>query len=161
MLNFFAEDNLTFGFLTGFFLHSTIVTWKRFASNVIIFCLNLFKNLDAFQKKHPDETIRGFLLWIWNRFLLIRLGLLHSSIFLAGFQVLLLAAEELIEDDSSEKLSKSELIWTCTIMISATVVKLALWIYCKSSKNDIVRAYAKVSYLYFYILKLLSYVLSF
>ncbi|KAK4594942.1 hypothetical protein RGQ29_018609 [Quercus rubra] len=60
-----------------------------------------------------------------------------------GFQVLLLAAEELIEDDSSEKLSKSELIWTCTIMISATVVKLALWIYCKSSKNDIVRAYAK------------------
>ena len=75
--------------------------------------------------------------------------------------MLLLAAEELIEDDSSEKLSKSELIWTCTIMISATVVKLALWIYCKSSKNDIVRAYAKVSYLYFYILKLLSYVLSF
>ncbi|XP_050278778.1 metal tolerance protein 4-like [Quercus robur] len=60
-----------------------------------------------------------------------------------GFQVLLLAAEELIEDDPTEKLSKSELIWTCTIMISATVVKLALWIYCKSSKNDIVRAYAK------------------
>ncbi|KAF3947049.1 hypothetical protein CMV_026766 [Castanea mollissima] len=28
-------------------------------------------------------------------------------------------------------------------MISATVVKLALWIYCKSSENDIVRAYAK------------------
>nr|XP_023913055.1 metal tolerance protein 4-like [Quercus suber] len=60
-----------------------------------------------------------------------------------GFQVLLLAAEELIEDEISEKLSKSELIWTCIIMISATVVKLALWIYCKSSQNDIVRAYAK------------------
>ncbi|KAF3946397.1 hypothetical protein CMV_027331 [Castanea mollissima] len=28
-------------------------------------------------------------------------------------------------------------------MISATVVKLALWIYCKNSENDIVRAYAK------------------
>ncbi|KAK7859644.1 metal tolerance protein 4 isoform X2 [Quercus suber] len=60
-----------------------------------------------------------------------------------GFQVLLLAAEELIEDEISEKLSKSELIWTCIIMISATVVKLALWIYCKGSQNDIVRAYAK------------------
>nr|XP_023911004.1 putative metal tolerance protein C3 [Quercus suber] len=61
----------------------------------------------------------------------------------SGFQVLLLAAEELIEDEISEKLSKSELIWTCIIMISATVVKLALWIYCKGSQNDIVRAYAK------------------
>ncbi|KAK9999725.1 hypothetical protein SO802_019328 [Lithocarpus litseifolius] len=60
-----------------------------------------------------------------------------------GFQVLLQAAEELIQDEPSEKLSKSKLIWMCTIMISATVVKLALWIYCKSSENDIVRAYAK------------------
>ncbi|KAM3740885.1 hypothetical protein ACB098_08G133400 [Castanea mollissima] len=60
-----------------------------------------------------------------------------------GFQVLLQAAEELIQDDPSEKLSKSKLIWMCTIMISATVVKLALWIYCKNSENDIVRAYAK------------------
>ncbi|KAF3965770.1 hypothetical protein CMV_010080 [Castanea mollissima] len=60
-----------------------------------------------------------------------------------GFQVLLQAAEELIKDEPSEKLSKSKLIWMCTIMISATVVKLALWIYCKSSENDIVRAYAK------------------
>ena len=98
---------------------------------------------------------------MWNRFLLIRLGLLHPFIFLTGFQVLLQAAEELIKDEPSEKLSKSKLIWMCTIMISATVVKLALWIYCKNSENDIVRAYAKVSYLYFFILKLLSYVLSF
>ncbi|XP_050278760.1 metal tolerance protein 4-like isoform X2 [Quercus robur] len=60
-----------------------------------------------------------------------------------GFQVLLQAAEELIKDEPSEKLSKSKLIWMCTIMISATVVKLALWIYCKNSENDIVRAYAK------------------
>ncbi|KAL4611878.1 hypothetical protein ACB092_08G157700 [Castanea dentata] len=60
-----------------------------------------------------------------------------------GFQVLLQAAEELIQDEPSEKLSKSKLIWMCTIMISATVVKLALWIYCKNSENDIVRAYAK------------------
>ncbi|KAM4070805.1 hypothetical protein ACB094_11G012100 [Castanea mollissima] len=60
-----------------------------------------------------------------------------------GFQVWLQAAEELIKDEPSEKLSKSKLIWMCAIMISATVVKLALWIYCKSSANDIVRAYAK------------------
>ncbi|KAM4084459.1 hypothetical protein ACB094_08G134000 [Castanea mollissima] len=60
-----------------------------------------------------------------------------------GFQVFLQSAEELIRGEPSEKLSKSKLIWICTIMISATVVKLALWIYNKSLKNDIVRANAE------------------
>ncbi|KAL4611873.1 hypothetical protein ACB092_08G157500 [Castanea dentata] len=60
-----------------------------------------------------------------------------------GFQVFLQSAEELIKGEPSEKLSKSKLIWICTITISSTVVKLALWIYCKSLKNDIVRANAE------------------
>ncbi|KAM3740884.1 hypothetical protein ACB098_08G133300 [Castanea mollissima] len=45
-----------------------------------------------------------------------------------GFQVFLQSAEELIKGEPSEKLSK---------------IKLALWIYCKSLKNDIVRANAE------------------
>lgn len=72
--NSFAEDILTFRLLTGFFLHSPIVTCKIFSSghfNVIMFCLNIFK--------HSDETIR-------NRFLLIKLGLLHPSIFFQAFR---------------------------------------------------------------------------
>jgi hypothetical protein len=32
-------------------------------------------------------------------------------------------------------------------MLSATAVKLALWLYCRSSRNEIVRAYAKVLFL--------------
>ncbi|XP_023516649.1 metal tolerance protein 4 [Cucurbita pepo subsp. pepo] len=63
-----------------------------------------------------------------------------------GFQVLLQAAEQLIQDKPSEGLSPEQFIWLCAIMISATVVKLALWFYCKSSRNDIVRAYAKDHY---------------
>ncbi|KAF5471313.1 hypothetical protein F2P56_011756 [Juglans regia] len=60
-----------------------------------------------------------------------------------GFQILIQAVEELVKDEPSEDMSSSQMIWMCTIMISATVVKLLLWIYCKSSRNEIVRAYAQ------------------
>ncbi|KAF5447965.1 hypothetical protein F2P56_033475 [Juglans regia] len=60
-----------------------------------------------------------------------------------GFQILIQAVEQLVEVKGSEDMSSSQMIWMCTIMISATVVKLALWIYCKSSGNEIVRAYAQ------------------
>ncbi|KAF9686482.1 hypothetical protein SADUNF_Sadunf03G0163300 [Salix dunnii] len=63
-----------------------------------------------------------------------------------GFQILVQAAEELIEDDTHKKLSSNQLLWLYIIMITATVVKLALWIYCRSSGNSIVRAYAKDHY---------------
>ncbi|XVF04570.1 hypothetical protein REPUB_Repub05bG0095400 [Reevesia pubescens] len=63
-----------------------------------------------------------------------------------GFQVLVQAVEQLIEDKPSEKMSSGQLAWLYTIMLSATVVKLALWIYCKSSSNKIVQAYAKDHY---------------
>ncbi|KAA8528146.1 hypothetical protein F0562_035603 [Nyssa sinensis] len=63
-----------------------------------------------------------------------------------GFQVLVLAVEQLIEDKSTEKMTSNQLIWLYTIMISATVIKLALWLYCRSSRNKIVRAYAKDHY---------------
>ncbi|XVF69751.1 hypothetical protein PTKIN_Ptkin11bG0106800 [Pterospermum kingtungense] len=63
-----------------------------------------------------------------------------------GFQVLVQALEQLIKDEPSEKMSSDQLVWLYTIMLSATVVKLALWIYCRSSSNKIVRAYAKDHY---------------
>ncbi|CAK9328071.1 unnamed protein product [Citrullus colocynthis] len=63
-----------------------------------------------------------------------------------GFQVLLQAVEQLIQDKPSEGLSSEQFVWLCAIMIFATVVKLALWLYCKNSRNDIVRAYAKDHY---------------
>ncbi|KAG6386488.1 hypothetical protein SASPL_155391 [Salvia splendens] len=39
-----------------------------------------------------------------------------------------------------------QLVWLYSIMLSATAVKLALWFYCKSSGNKIVRAYAEDHY---------------
>ncbi|BBG99652.1 Cation efflux family protein [Prunus dulcis] len=63
-----------------------------------------------------------------------------------GFQVLIQAVEQLVTDDPTEKMSSSQLVWLYVIMIFATVVKLALWFYCRSSGNKIVRAYAKDHY---------------
>lgn len=63
-----------------------------------------------------------------------------------GFQILLQAIEQLIENDPSDKMTNSQLIWLYSIMLLATAVKLVLWSYCKSSGNEIVRAYAKDHY---------------
>jgi divalent metal cation (Fe/Co/Zn/Cd) transporter len=62
----------------------------------------------------------------------------------AGFQVLVQAVEQLIKDKPSEKMTSEQLVWLYAIMLTATGVKLALWFYCRSSGNKIVRAYAMV-----------------
>ncbi|CAA3021014.1 metal tolerance protein 4-like isoform X2 [Olea europaea var. sylvestris] len=63
-----------------------------------------------------------------------------------GFQVLVQAVEQLIKAEPSGKMSSYQLIWLYVIMLTATGVKLVLWIYCRSSGNKIVRAYAKDHY---------------
>ncbi|OIW14104.1 hypothetical protein TanjilG_19483 [Lupinus angustifolius] len=59
-----------------------------------------------------------------------------------GFQVLITAVEQLIENSPPERMSYEQLIWLYSIMLTATVVKFILWLYCRSSGNKIVRAYA-------------------
>lgn len=63
-----------------------------------------------------------------------------------GFQILTKAVEQLIQHKPTEKMSSNQLLWLYAIMLSATAVKLALWLYCRSSRNEIVRAYAKDHY---------------
>ncbi|CAN0879122.1 Metal tolerance protein 4 [Linum grandiflorum] len=63
-----------------------------------------------------------------------------------GFEVLVQAVQKLITDDATEKMSLNQLVWMYAIMLTATFVKLALWFYCRSSGNKIVRAYAKDHY---------------
>ncbi|KNA14900.1 hypothetical protein SOVF_103030 [Spinacia oleracea] len=63
-----------------------------------------------------------------------------------GFQVLIQAVEQLIKNEGADKMTSEQYIWLCAIMISATVVKLVLFLYCRSSGNEIVRAYAKDHY---------------
>ena len=61
-----------------------------------------------------------------------------------------MAAEQLIANEPPEKMRDDQLVWLYSIMLSATAIKLVLWIYCKRSRNHIVRAYAKV-YIVMYI----------
>jgi cation diffusion facilitator family transporter len=63
-----------------------------------------------------------------------------------GFQILVQAVEELIKNEVPKSLDPNELVWLYAIMLTATAVKLVLWLYCKSSPNEIVRAYAKDHY---------------
>ncbi|KAK6937039.1 Cation efflux protein [Dillenia turbinata] len=70
----------------------------------------------------------------------------NSIVVLISFQILVQAVEELIADEASDQMSTNQLIWLCIIMITATVVKLGLWIYCRSSPNKIVQAYARDHY---------------
>lgn len=73
----------------------------------------------------------------------------------AGFQVLIQAVEQLIENKPSDKMNSEQLTWLYAIMLTATGVKLILWLYCRSSGNEIVRAYAKVSLTRYEILQLI------
>uniref|UniRef100_A0A3Q7FHG7 Uncharacterized protein n=2 Tax=Solanum lycopersicum TaxID=4081 RepID=A0A3Q7FHG7_SOLLC len=63
-----------------------------------------------------------------------------------GFQVLVQALEQLIKDTPLDKMTEEQLCWLYAIMLTATGVKFVLWIYCRSSGNNIVRAYAKDHY---------------
>ncbi|KAL1559604.1 Metal tolerance protein 4 [Salvia divinorum] len=63
-----------------------------------------------------------------------------------GFQVLIQAVEELLKNEPSPKMNSNQLFWLYVIMLTATAIKLVLWIYCRSSRNKIVRAYAKDHY---------------
>ncbi|PHT36004.1 Metal tolerance protein 3 [Capsicum baccatum] len=60
-----------------------------------------------------------------------------------GIQVLILDVEQLVENKPPQKMTLNQLAWLYSIMLTVVVVKLALWLYCKSSGNDIVCAYAK------------------
>ncbi|XP_020269876.1 metal tolerance protein 4-like [Asparagus officinalis] len=63
-----------------------------------------------------------------------------------GFQVLIQALEQLISREPTGKMSLTQLVWLYSIMLTASFVKLALWLYCRTSGNNIVRAYAKDHY---------------
>lgn len=63
-----------------------------------------------------------------------------------GFQVLIQAVEQLVKNEPVDKMTSEQLIWLCVVMGMATTVKLALFLYCRSSRNEIVRAYAKDHY---------------
>ncbi|KAL0922451.1 hypothetical protein M5K25_006439 [Dendrobium thyrsiflorum] len=60
-----------------------------------------------------------------------------------GLQIILESVRSLISNESGFSLTKEQETWVVDIMLSVTVVKLCLVIYCRSFTNEIVKAYAQ------------------
>ncbi|KAL5711090.1 Metal tolerance protein 11 [Ranunculus cassubicifolius] len=60
-----------------------------------------------------------------------------------GLQIILESVRQLLSDDDGFSLTKEQEAWVISIMLSVTLVKLALCIYCRSFTNEIVKAYAQ------------------
>lgn len=60
-----------------------------------------------------------------------------------GLQIILESMRTLISEDSEFNLTKEQERWVIGIMLSVTIVKLLLVLYCRSFTNEIVKAYAQ------------------
>ncbi|XP_022139063.1 metal tolerance protein 11 isoform X1 [Momordica charantia] len=60
-----------------------------------------------------------------------------------GLQIILESIRTLLSDDSDFKLTKEQERWVVGIMLSVTLVKLLLVVYCRAFTNEIVKAYAQ------------------
>ncbi|KAM7492090.1 hypothetical protein LguiA_035011 [Lonicera macranthoides] len=60
-----------------------------------------------------------------------------------GLQIILESVRTLASDDSEFNLTRNQELWVIGIMLSVTVVKLLLCLYCRLFKNEIVKAYAQ------------------
>lgn len=60
-----------------------------------------------------------------------------------GLQIILESVRQLLSDESDFSLSSDQERWLVGIMLSVTLVKLLLVLYCRSFTNEIVKAYAQ------------------
>ncbi|XP_050211102.1 metal tolerance protein 11 [Mercurialis annua] len=60
-----------------------------------------------------------------------------------GLQIILESLRALLYDDSQFDLTKEQERWVVGIMLSVTLVKLLLMVYCRTFTNEIVKAYAQ------------------
>ncbi|XP_038679869.1 metal tolerance protein 11 [Tripterygium wilfordii] len=60
-----------------------------------------------------------------------------------GLQIILESVRTMVSDEKEFSLTKEQESWVVGIMLSVTLVKLILVVYCRSFKNEIVKAYAQ------------------
>ncbi|GAV77068.1 Cation_efflux domain-containing protein [Cephalotus follicularis] len=60
-----------------------------------------------------------------------------------GLQIILESVRTIISDEDEFSLTKGQESWVVGIMLSVTLVKLALVVYCRAFTNEIVKAYAQ------------------
>ncbi|KAG0576481.1 hypothetical protein KC19_5G083500 [Ceratodon purpureus] len=59
-----------------------------------------------------------------------------------GMQVVITATEQLLEGDQGRKMDSGEIVWLTVVMGIATAAKLALFLFCRTFKSEIVHAYS-------------------
>ncbi|KAJ4980988.1 hypothetical protein NE237_031825 [Protea cynaroides] len=104
------------------------------------------------------DLLSGFILWFtdysmrkpnlyWypigkNRMQPVGIVVFASIMATLGFQILLEAVRQLIEQ-SGPSLDREKEKWMIGIMVSVTIIKFVLMMFCRRFKNDIVKAYAQ------------------
>uniref|UniRef100_A0A7N0UCU2 Cation efflux protein cytoplasmic domain-containing protein n=2 Tax=Kalanchoe fedtschenkoi TaxID=63787 RepID=A0A7N0UCU2_KALFE len=73
------------------------------------------------------------------------LGILVFAAVMAtlGLQIILESLRTLMSDETEFSLTKEQEMWVVGIMLSVTLVKLLLMLYCRTFTNEIVKAYAQ------------------
>ncbi|CAN0840932.1 Metal tolerance protein 3, partial [Linum grandiflorum] len=87
--------------------------------------------------KYPIEKLRSQPVGI------LAFGCIMATL---GLGVLIQGVRTLVTNEPAEKMTGSQLMWMCVIMVTATLMKLSLWFYCRNSVNHIVQAYANDHY---------------
>ncbi|XP_022849602.1 metal tolerance protein 11-like [Olea europaea var. sylvestris] len=67
-----------------------------------------------------------------------------------GLQITLEFLHTLVSDDDEFNLTKEQEQWIIGIMLSVTLVKLFLLVYCRTFANEIVKAYAQNQFFFFF-----------
>ncbi|KAL1819318.1 hypothetical protein ACET3Z_014187 [Daucus carota] len=92
----------------------------------------------SMQKRNPYQYPIGK-----NRMQPLGILVFASVMATLGLQIILESVRTLVNDDSDFKLTNDQERWVVGIMLSVTIVKLVLCLYCRTFTNEIVKAYAQ------------------
>ncbi|XP_050233893.1 metal tolerance protein 10 isoform X1 [Mercurialis annua] len=135
------------------------------AANLLLFAAKVFASMESRSLAVIASTLdslldllSGFILWFTsnamrnpnhfhypigkNRMQPVGIIVFASAMATLGLQILLESGRQLISKAGPE-MNKEQEKWMIGIMVSVTVVKFMLMIYCRRFKNEIVRTYAQ------------------
>lgn len=135
------------------------------AANVVLFLAKIYASLESRSLAVIASTLdslldllSGFILWFTShamrkpnhyyypigkkRMQPVGIIVFASVMATLGLQILLESIRDLVTK-TGPKMNHTQEMWMIGIMISVTVVKFCLMIYCRRFKNEIVRAYAQ------------------
>ncbi|XP_021749989.1 metal tolerance protein 9-like isoform X1 [Chenopodium quinoa] len=135
------------------------------AANVVLFLAKIYASVESRSLAVIASTLdslldllSGFILWFTShamrkpnqyyypigkkRMQPVGIIVFASVMATLGLQILLESARDLVTK-TGPKMNHTQEMWMIGIMVSVTVVKFCLMIYCRRFKNEIVRAYAQ------------------